>query len=183
METTVYEVITGLPDIYARFMTVSPKGKYHYHGNADSLIFDLKNWSAYSGDYYIIKNGKVRKKELMLSNGECISLNGLPLVNSTDDPYAKIEQLYANYYMSVPSAKESGRKRNFLCKNVDKMTLEEIESGEPRAKARYALEAFILLAAMSGIIPWYDLLKFYWYSNNCKGLIVYRDWIIHTEEH
>lgn len=182
METTIYEVITGLPDVYAKFVTVSKKGKYQYHGNADSLIFDLKKWSAHSGSYYVIKNGKLHRKELMLSNGECISLEGLPLINPTDDPYAEIERLYASYYMSVPSAKESSRKMHFLCKNVDKMTLEEIESGESRAKARYALEAFVLLAAMSGMIPWHDLSKFYWYSNNCKGLIVYRDWIIHTEE-
>ena len=41
-----------------------------------------------------------------------------------------------------------------------------------------ALEGFILLASLSGLIPWHNPKHFFWQSATDPECIVYRDWVM-----
>lgn len=172
---TVYDVIKSLPTKYARFFIIDKNGKRKVYGDTSNIVFDLKNKSAKAGPYYLIREGKLVKKKIFLTNGEKFDLAGLPLIEPCEEPYKEIERLFVQYYNSVPSTKEVS-KGYFACKNPDKMTIEELTEGIPRCQARYELEAFIMLSAICGYIPWENEKHFYWYSKEQRELVLFREW-------
>lgn len=174
---SLYEIICNLPNIYARFVKVKNQ-KSKYCGNTDSLTFDLKAKNIYSGDYCILKQGKLVLDKIVLSDGQVFEVSGLPLIVQKEEFIKEIEQLYSTFYNSVPSMSESKRKQHFICKDVNKMGIEEIETGMSRTQARYALEAYIMLSVLSGQVQWENPKQFYWYSKNQKGLILLKDWFL-----
>ena len=167
---TVYDVLVELSKSHCRF-----KGKRT--GYADLLKFDLKNKTVSNGNIVIIKNGKVVLDELKLSDGrEYTGLKSMELIHKSDDFYEELETIYEQYYSSVPSQNTQFSKNNFVAKDINHLSLHEMIDGIPRIEAQYRLEAFVLLNAACGQIPWANEHHFYWQSNNNKQLIIYSEW-------
>lgn len=167
---TVYEVLIELSKSHCKF-----KGKHT--GYADLLRFDLKNKTVSNGNIAIIKNGKVIRDELKLTDGrEYTGLQSMELIHKPDDFYGELEAIYEQYYSSIPSQNAQFSKNNFVAKDIDHLSLREMIDGIQRIEAQYRLEAFVLLQAMSGQIPWADEHHFYWQSNKNKQLIIYNEW-------
>ena len=167
---TLYEVIIELSKHHCRF-----KGKHT--GYADLLKFDLKNKTISNGNIVIIKNGKVMIDELCLTDGrEYKNLQSLELIHTSDDFYKELESIYEQYYSSVPNQKSQFSRNNFVAKDLDNLSLQEMINGIPRIEAQYRLEAFVLLQAILNQIPWENEHHFYWQSKQNPKLIIYKEW-------
>lgn len=168
---TLYDVLVELSQAHCRF-----KGKHT--GYADLLRFDLKNKTVSNGNTVIIKNGKVVLDELKLTDGrEYTGLLDIELIHKSDNFYEELENIYEQYYTSVPSQGTQFSKTNFIAKELDSLSLQELINGVSRIEAQYKLEAFVLLQAMMGQIPWANERHFYWQSAKNKKLIIYKEWI------
>ena len=66
----------------------------------------------------------------------------------------------------------------FKALSSDALTMEELMDNMPRPEARLALEGFILLASVAGLIPWRNPRHFFWQSLTDPECIVYWDWIV-----
>ena len=69
-------------------------------------------------------------------------------------------------------------KGYFKALSSDSLTMEELMDNMPRPEARMALEGFILLASMEGLIPWHNPRYFFWQSTTDPDCIIYRDWAV-----
>ena len=69
-------------------------------------------------------------------------------------------------------------KGYFKALSSDSLTMQELMENMPRPEARMALEGFILLASVNGLIPWHNPKYFFWQSATDPDCIVYRDWIV-----
>lgn len=168
---TLYEVLVDLSKTHCRF-----KGKHT--GYADLLKFDLKNKTISNGNTVIVKDGKVVLDELKLTDGrEYTGLQKMELIHKADNFYQELEAIYEQYYSSIPSQGSQFSRNNFVAKGVDELSLRELVNGMPRIEAQYRLEAFVLLQAITGQIPWSDERHFYWQSANNNKLIIYKEWI------
>lgn len=167
---TLYEVLVELSKSHCKF-----KGKHT--GYADLLRFDLKSKTISNGNIAIIKNGKVVIDELKLTDGrEYTGIKSMELIHKPDDFYEELESIYEQYYSSIPNQNTQFSKNNFVAKDVDHLSLREMIDGIPRIEAQYRLEAFVLLQALSGHIPWHNERHFYWQSNKNKQLVIYNEW-------
>lgn len=176
---SLYEVLIALSESHCRFKSTSKSKR----GYADLLTFDLDNKTIRNGGVVIMENGKVMMEVIELTNGETYNIEDLKLLDETlkDNPYEIIESLYKDYKYSVPSAHGQFSRNKFKCLKADELTLKQLVDGQPRIKAQYKLEAYILLASVLGWIPWNNEKHFYWVSENDPELILYRDWIVKGE--
>ena len=118
------------------------------------------------------KTLKIDGKEIELK-GCMIDNNDLIRIGITSDsPMEIIEQLYANYKRSVPSAKYNG-KSYFKADSVEDLTDGEIAFNWDRNYAQAALEGYILL----GGLIWTDDDHWFWQSEYDKNLVILKEWI------
>ena len=127
----------------------------------------------------ILRNGQIVRPSVRLENGEVCELDGL--IDFDGDPYTEIEHLYAQFKRSVPNRHVRLNKGYFKALSSDALTMEELMDNMPRPEARIALEGFILLASVAGLIPWHNPKYFFWQSPTDPECIVYRDWIIQED--
>lgn len=151
------------------------KKKIEGGGFSDLLTFDLKNKTIRSKKMFLLnKEGIVT--QIQLEDGTCYSLKQIPFFDGEiADPYKEVQRLYDDFIFSRPSARTEYSNMNFRCKKSDELTFEQIMQGKDRNEARCALEAFILLGALSGIFEWKHENHWYWKGKN--GLVLYKDWV------
>lgn len=167
---TIYDVLIELSKVHCRF-----KGKHT--GYADLLKFDLAKKTVSNGNTIIIKDGKVVIDEIKLTDGrEFTGLQNMELIHSDSDFYEELESLYEQYYASVPNQYSQFSRNNFIAKDLDHLSMRELVNGLSRVEAQYRLEAFVLLSAINGEIPWENEKHFFWQSKQNKNLIFYREW-------
>ena len=123
-----------------------------------------------------MRSGQLLRTSVRLENGEVCKLEGL--IDFEGDAYAEIERLYAQFKRSVPNRHVRLNKGYFKALSSDALTMEELMDNMPRPEARMALEGFILLASLSGLIPWHNPKHFFWQSAADPECIVYRDWVM-----
>lgn len=145
-------------------------------GKTEDINIDLTRKSIWSGRLCIMRNGKLLWQSIRLKNGEVCELEGL--IDFEGDAYEEIERLYALYKRSVPNRHVKLNKGYFKALSSDSLTMEELMDNMPRPEARTALEGFILLASVKGMIPWYNPRYFFWQSTTDPDCIIYRDWVV-----
>ena len=120
-------------------------------GKTEDITLDLTRKSIWSGRFCILRDGQIMYPSIRLDNGEVCELDGL--IDFGGDPYAEIERLYAQFKRSVPNRHVRLNKGYFKALSSDALTMEELMDNMPRPEARIALEGFILLASVAGLIP------------------------------
>ena len=91
---------------------------------------------------------------------------------TSDNQMEIIEQLYANFKRSVPSAKYNG-KSYFKALDVEELTDSDIAFNWDRSYAQAALEGYILL----GGLTWENDNHWFWQSQYDKDLIILKEWV------
>lgn len=119
-------------------------------------------------------------------NGNEINLDGKELIDITDMEYVRcnltkpweiIEELYANYKRSVPSATTKTNKPYFKADNVEDLTDDEMAFNESRDVCQVILEGFVLLAGLKGWLTWKNDEHWFYQSDTDKELVCLREWI------
>lgn len=90
-----------------------------------------------------------------------------------------IEELFEEYYFSVPSERSEMKTTYFQHIDNDELEVEDLMCGESRLIAQAKLEGYVLGLILSGC-PWSaiaeDEKNFFWQSKNNKNLIVWKEW-------
>ncbi len=123
-----------------------------------------------------MRDGEIVRTSVRLENGDVCQMEGL--IDFDGDAYAEIERLYAQYKRSVPNRHVRLNRGFFKALSSDGLTMRELMDNMPRPEARMALEGFILLASVKGLIPWHNPKYFFWQSATDPDCIVYRDWVM-----
>lgn len=92
------------------------------------------------------------------------------------EPWKVIEELYLRYKRSTPSAHCNGNKPYFKADSAEDLTDDELAFNEPRNLMQCALEGYVLLAGLSGLIEWQNENHWFWQSTLDKELIVLKEW-------
>ena len=145
-------------------------------GKTEEIRIDLTHKSIWSDKLCIMRNGQLLRQSIRLESGEVCKLEGL--IDFEGDAYGEIERLYAQFKRSVPNRHVKLNKGYFKALSSDSLTMQELMDNMPRPEARMALEGFILLASVNGLIPWHNPKYFFWQSATDPDCIVYRDWIV-----
>ena len=140
--------------LYEKLLQKVEEGKSYY--------VDLKKKSLRIGHKYYIKDGEVLVDE--------------DLIESCEEPWNMVSELYKNYKESVPSQRDKGSKY------FKALTSEELNDGqmafnEKRYLAQARLEGFILLASMKGVLQWENDEHWFWHDQNDKELVVLKEWL------
>ena len=126
-----------------------------------------------------IKGGK--KMNVNLVKRE---IDGIPYRTSSkpipmQECLEKVEELYEAYKFSIPSEKEQRRKYNyFYALPENKLTDEQLITGQDRTQARETLEMYMLESICNGSLKWTpDMGGWFWKSPKDKELIILKMWI------
>lgn len=144
--------------IYDRLIEAAEQGK--------SINIDLKNKTAKVGREVLIDSGEY--------SGELIG--DLP-----KDPWELADDLFWNYYVSVPEYNRHPARDYFDAKeskrNREKLTVQELINGEPRHVAKARLEGFILCAVLAGLMKWNPLYgNWFWKSGKYESFVLLKEW-------
>lgn len=146
-------------------------------GFADLLYFNLRTKTIKNGNTVLVENGKIIPQTINLTDGRVLVLeDDLGLID--EDFYQGVESRYEKYYYSTPSKIDKFVRTNFIAKNLEKMSFEELmnSSTSNRNKARYELEWFVMVNAIKGTIPWTEG-NWFWHSSRLPKLIIYKEWL------
>lgn len=126
------------------------------------------------------KTLKIDGKEIVLDDRTDL-IDRTDLVNlhiyKTNDPWEVLEQLYAKYKRSAPSAHYQGNKPYFKATDVEELDDNEIAFNEARNLMQSAIEGYVLLAGLSGLLKWQNDDHWFWQSSNFRELIVLKEWV------
>ena len=146
-------------------------------GYADLLYFNLKNKTIKNGNTVLVDRGKIIPQTIRLIDGrEFVLEDDWGKVN--ENFYQGVEERFKKYYYSTPSKVDKFVRTNFIAKNFEKMSFEELmsSSSSNRNIARYELEWFVMANAVKGNIPWVDG-NWFWQSKAMPKLIIYKEWL------
>ena len=82
-----------------------------------------------------------------------------------------IDELYKQYKYSIPSERDD-RRHYFKALSVNQLTDEQLVVGMPRLEARIRLEAYILLASLTGELQWKNPQHWYWVGEDEDFIIL-----------
>ena len=107
---------------------------------------------------------------------------GIPVPDGIHEAIDRIQDLYAIYRHSCPSARSESRRRlYFLALPLDELSEDDIRWSVSRESARFDLEYHFLVYVCLGIIRWQSPLsdKGSWFWQPCPNhpLVIQRDWI------
>ena len=134
----------------------------------EKIYIDLSNKTAKVDRQVIIDCGIVTRNKIIVGS-DVYEFDDL--ISETQD----INKLYHQYKYSMPSERDNGR-HYFKALGVNQLTDAQLVVGMPRLEARIRLEAYILLASMSGMFKWADDSKWYWKGND-KDFIILKQYI------
>ena len=134
----------------------------------EKIYIDLSNKTAKVGRQVIIDCGIVTRNKIIVGS-DVYEFDDL--ISETQD----INKLYHQYKYSMPSERDNGR-HYFKALGVNQLTDAQLVVGMPRLEARIRLEAYILLASMSGMFKLADDSKWYWKGND-KDFIILKQYI------
>ena len=146
-------------------------------GYADLLHFNLKTKTIKNGNTILVENSKIIPQTIKLTNGkELILEDDWGQIN--EEFYRGLENRFRKYYFSTSGKVDRFVRPNFLAKNLEKMSFEELMSSASsnRNIARYELEWFMMANAVKGNIPW-NHGNWFWQSRELPKLIIYKEWL------
>jgi hypothetical protein len=164
----LYEVLTEMCKEHIKIK----KGGY-----ADLLFFNLKTKTIKNGNTVLVEDGIIIPQTIKLTDGrELVLEDDWGEINV--EFYQGLEDRYEKYYYSIPSKTDRFVRTNFMAKNIEKMTFEELmnSASSNRNIARYELEWFMMSNAIKGNIPWVDG-NWFWQSKKMPSLIIYKEWL------
>lgn len=146
-------------------------------GYADLLYFNLKNKTIKNGNTVLVENGKIIPQTIKLTDGRELVLED-DWGEIKEEFYQGVESRYEKYYYSTPSKVDKFVRTNFIAKNLEKMSFDELmsSSSSNRNIARYELEWFVMANAVKGNIPWVNG-NWFWQSKKMPKLIIYKEWL------
>lgn len=127
--------------------------------------------------YYInfkTKDLKLNKKYLV-RNGVFDGDYGLPEC----DVRERLEELFENYYFSVPSERSELKTTYFHHIDDNELEIEDLVCGESRFLAQAKLEGYVLgliLSKCSWSVIADEEKHFFWRSKKNKNLIMWKEW-------
>jgi hypothetical protein len=133
----------------------------------ENFYVDFETRTMKVGKQFLIKNGEYEE-------GRTLSLK------PTMDVIQIIEELYQSYKYSLPSERNSNkRRRYFKALSAHEMTDRQLAIGCKRDGAQARLEGFILCMILHGYLQWDEekLGKWFWQSKNDPDLVLLRNWI------
>lgn len=123
------------------------------------------------------KTAKVNGNEICLDDKQLIDITDMEYVRCNyTNPWDIIEELYANYKRSVPSARTKTNKSYFKADSVNDLTDDEMAFNEARDVTQIILEAFVLLSSLSGWLTWKND-KHWFYQGKDADLIILKEWV------
>lgn len=108
---------------------------------------------------------------------------GLPEeeTESTEKVLQTIESLYQQYRHSIPSERSAGRRKNwFKALDESELDADDMLYGAYREPARVKLEAFVLLASITGRLTWNRETmgeNWFWQSKKHPDLVILKNWV------
>lgn len=121
----------------------------------------------------VAKTLKIDGQEIVLE-GNLIDIYKDSFVH--ENPWKTLEMLYEQYKRSVPSAHHNGNKPYFKAVPVEELTDDEIAFNGTRNWCQAALEGYVLLAGLSGLLTWQNYKHWFWQGTD-KDLVVLKEWI------
>jgi len=178
---SVYEGLVEIAKTHGKLYRTNGK-------HADMMKFDLTAHSVFVGNSFIVNNGRLSQTVLETAAAK-IDLTGLPWLTKDEQKLDPVV-LFRDHYLSRPNGSERYMLSNFVAKDVDEMSDDEIAQGMPRSEARIRLEAWILCAALDGTLkdyvtkqPNYVAGNWWWsptddesLSHDGKQLVIKTDW-------
>lgn len=136
----------------------------------ESFYINFKNQALKIGKEFLVADGFYDDERVLFTTSEL----------EMSDILAYIEMLYENYKYSLPSERsDSKRRQYFKALPVDKLTDEQMATGEHREVARAKLEGFILCMIVDGFFVWdeEEMGKWFYQSEKDSDLVILRSWI------
>lgn len=136
----------------------------------ESFYINFKNQDLKIGRKLIVADGFYDDDQILFTTEEL----------EMSDVLSYIETLYENYKYSLPSERSDSKRRTyFKALPVDKLTDEQMATGERREVARAKLEGFILCMIVDGFFVWdeEEMGKWFYQSKNDPDLVILRSWI------
>lgn len=131
---------------------------------SDKIHINLYNKTIKVGRTVIIDSGQVIKNKVF--GNDFVEL----LIEELD-----IDELYKQYKYSMPSERDN-RRHYFKALSANQLTDEQLVTGMPRLEARIRLEAYILLASMTGKLQWHNPTHWYWVGQD-KDFVILKKYI------
>ena len=122
------------------------------------------------------KTLRIDNKDIPLTKN-LIEEKDIEQFTSAKDFWEIIEDLYAIYKRSTPSAHYKGNKPYFKAEDIENLTDDEIAFNEPRNIIQAVLEGYVLLAVLKGQAYWNNESHWFWQSGNDPQLVVLKEWI------
>ena len=124
-------------------------------------------------DKVILLNGKKLLLEEQLIKKDDLIYLGI----YESEPWKILEELYARYKTSAPSARYYGNKPYFKADKDIELSDADIAFNSPRNYAQAALEGYVLLASMNGDLQWQNESNWFWQSKLYKEMIILKEWM------
>lgn len=128
---------------------------------------DLKNKSLKIGNKNYIKNGEVLIEDELFDSD---------LLMKLQDPWNKASELYNQYKHSIPTSHYKDNSY-FKALKYEELSSEELAYGLYRNYAQAALEGFILLASIKGLLKWQNDKHWFWQDENDKDFIILKEYV------
>ena len=146
-----------------------------------SLYLDLIEAVSYGKKVHINlveKTAKINRKEINLDRTDLIDVSDIEYVRcNLTNPWEILEELYGNYKRSIPSTTVLTNKPYFKADSVEELDDYEMAFNTNRNEAQIILEAYVLLAGLSGWLTWQNEKHWFWQAPNQKECVVLREWI------
>lgn len=138
--------------------------------NYDKIHIDLVKKNLKVGKKIIIENGNATQHKIKVGDDEYEWEHILTL-----EQCRSLDELYADYKCSVPSERDNG-KHYFKALSANELSDAQLVYNMPRLEARVRLEAYILLAWMSGYVHWGRPEQFYWQGKD-KDFVILKKYL------
>ena len=122
------------------------------------------------------KTLRIDNKDIPLTEN-LIEYEDLEYFTDKKDFWNVVNDLYALYKRSAPSAHRKGNKPYFKAEDVENLTDDEIAFNIQRNVAQAILEGYVLLAGLSGWLEWQNENHWFWQSQTDINLVVLKEWI------
>ena len=128
--------------------------------NGKGFKIDLKKKSLRIGSKFYVKEREVLTDEDLIDE---------------EGSWERVSELYQQFKYSVPS--KTDRNGYFTGLTADELTDSELAFNVSRRYAQAALEGYILLSSLKGVLQWKNDEHWFWQDSTDKECIVLKEWI------
>lgn len=158
-----------MQSVYGKLIQQAQNGaKYH---------IDLKNHNLKIGNKTYIEEGK-NVSSLLIYSRKDLEQYGIDDFIESDLWNVVIPCIYYQFAHSCPPVRKDRHKYKFKCIPRDELSMKDLIFGSSRHEMKAVLEGCILCLSVGGILKWQNELHWFWQCEECKDLIVYKDWVV-----